>query len=334
MSTEPSFDQVLSAITDPANPFPPHLLHRFSDLPPVEVEKLKKNWDRIPRERIRGWLEDLEDLMDSDSVVAFFEIGRLALEDPQPRVREMGIRLLWECESEDLITSLLRLLTTDPDVTVQAAAASLLGRYIFLGEMDEIPPYKQADIESALITRFETSYPLPLRRRAIEALGYSSKPEITGLIQAAYSEKETMMRASAIFAMGRSANDYWRVTVLDNLDSTQPEMQLEAIRAAGELELAEAREPLLEMLDDEDMDDELLLVIAWSLSQIGGEQIQAKLMELVENPDLDEETLDLLESAIENLAFTASLGNFGLMDLDPESSDIEEHDYEDEPDDE
>ncbi len=334
MATETSFDQVLSALFDPAKPFPPHLLHRFSDLPPAEVEKIKNNWDRIPRERIVGWMEDLEELTDSDSVVSFFEIGRLALEDPQPRVREMGIRLLWECEAEDLVSSLLRLLTTDPDVSVQAAAASLLGRFIFLGEMDEIPSHKQADIETALITRFGSSYPLTLRRRAIEALGYSSNPEITALIASAYSEKEMVMRASAIFAMGRSANDHWRVTVLDNLDSPQPEMQLEAVRAAGELELVEAREPLLDLLDDDDTDDELLLAVAWSLSQIGGEQIQEKLTELAEDSDLDEETLDLLESAIENLAFTASMGNFSFMDLDPDTSEIEEPESEDEPDDE
>jgi hypothetical protein len=333
MSTEISFEQALTALLDSAKPVPAHYLHRFSDLTPTEALALNNNWEKISPDRVFGWLEDLEELADSDSVLSFFEVGRLALTDAQARVRELGIRLLWEDEAENLIPELLRLLTTDPDVAVQAAAASLLGRFIFLGEMEEIPAHKQADIETALITRFDSRFPLILRRRVIEALGYSSNPAVPELIKAAYSEKETAMRAAALFAMGRSANEDWQMTVLDNMDSPHPEMRLEAVRAAGELELADAREPLLDLLDDENLDDELLVAVAWSLSQIGGEQVQEKLSELAENPDIDEDTLDLLEAAIENLSFTGSMGNFSFMDLESEPS-LTGADLDDEPDDE
>ncbi len=68
----------------------------------------------------------------------------LALKDPLSPVRELGIRLLWECEDHSLVKVFLNLLTNDPDLQVQASAASALGRFIYLGELDEFPEKDQA----------------------------------------------------------------------------------------------------------------------------------------------------------------------------------------------
>ena len=46
--------------------------------------------------------------------------------------------------------------------------------------------------------------------------------------------------------------------------------------------------------------------------------------QLAEDPDMDEETLELIDSATENLEFNNSLVNFNLLDIAPEEDEDEE----------
>jgi hypothetical protein len=315
------FEKIIDALIDPEKVFPPKYLHRFSDISPVDLVALRKVWHLIPEPRKITWLEDLEGISDSDTLTSFIDVGLLALKDPLPQVRELGIRLLWECEDHSLIKTFLNLLNNDPDPGVQASAASALGRFIYLGELDELPEKDRIGIEQVLIPKFDTSNPMLLRRRAIESLGYSSTPEIDDLIRKAYSESDKKMVASAIFAMGRSANDAWKDIVMANLQNNSVDIQVEAVRAAGELELKDARNEILELLDDEGLDQDVFLAAIWSLSQIGGSGIQEKLEELAGGPDIDDETVELIDTAIENLIFNNSLVDFDLMDIEPETDD-------------
>ena len=128
------------------------------------------------------------------------------------------------------------------------------------------------------------------------------------------------MVASAIFAMGRSANDAWAQTiVISNLQNQNVDIQVEAVRAAGELELQIAREEILELFDDEGLDLDVFLAAIWSLSQIGGAGVQEKLDRSADDPDTDDETVELIDSAIENLVFNNSLVDFDLLDIEPET---------------
>ena len=318
MDTNISFEKIVDALLDADKPFPAKYLHIFSDLSSADTATLQKSWQFIPEKRKVTWLEDLEDISDADTTTSFFEVGKLALKDALPATRELGIRLLWESEDRSLIRIFTDLLNNDPDISVQAAAASAMGRFIFLGEMEELPAKTQADIEQLLIEKFAPANPPLLRRRAIESLGFSSNPDMDELILQAYNEPDNAMKASALFAMGHSANDAWKDIVLSNLDNPTQEMQLEAVRAAGELELQDARDLLLEIVEDEGLDQDVFLAAIWSLSQIGGEGVQQKLDALADDPDLDDETIDLIDSAIENLTFNISLGNFSLLDLEDE----------------
>jgi HEAT repeat protein len=318
------FDKIIDALLDLNNTFPPKYLHRFSDISPMDLSSLQKVWNLIVASRKVTLLEDLEAISDSDTLTSFFDVGRLALTDSFPPVRELGIRLLWECEEHSLVKIFLKMLNNDPDINVQAAVASALGRFINLGELDVIPGEERDAIEQALIPKFDKSNPQLIRRRAIESLGYSSTPAIDKLIKKAYSESDKTMVASALFAMGRSANDAWAETVISNLQNQNVDVQEEAVRAAGELELQNAREEILELLDDEGLDLDVFLAAIWSLSQIGGPGVQEKLEALAEDPDMDEETVELIESAAENLDFNNSLVNFNLLDISPEEDEDEE----------
>jgi len=81
------------------------------------------------------------------------------------------------------------------------------------------------------------------------------------------------------------------------------------------LELGEAVPALVDLLQDED--SELRLAAAWSLSQIGANGVAEALEELLERTE-DEDEIDLIENAIENLAFTQEMSDLNLMDFSPE----------------
>lgn len=278
------------------------------------MAKFKNIWQKVDANRKASFLEDLEELAESDTIVSFDELAKFALSDAEPRVRETALHLLWECEDRKLIPTYLNMMEKDPDPMVRASAASALGLFAYEGELEEIPTEILTNIEDHLL-EVEMGRDEPIvRRRALESLGYSSRPEVPGLIREAYHSPDKEWQASALFAMGRSADESWEKEILDRLNAQEPEVELEAVKAAGQLELQSAREPLLAKLDHYDeLDEEVRLSTAWSLSQIGGEDVREVLEKLMEAIQDDEEA-EYIEMAVENLAFTEDLPGFGMFD--------------------
>jgi HEAT repeat protein len=86
--------------------------------------------------------------------------------------------------------------------------------------------------------------------------------------------------------------------------------------------LESARDVLLDILEDED-EPEVRRELIWALSKIGGEGVRAKLEELHEIEEDDEEAASI-EEALDALSFTEDMGNFSLFDVDPEVDFVEE----------
>lgn len=315
------FSQVIKALLDPNQPFPPHFLHRFSDLSPEDLAKLKKNWPRIGVGRRTGLLEDLEDLAEADTLVNFDEVAVLALDDEEAEIRERAIRLLWETEDAKLAAKLVRMIEKDPDENVRAAAVAVIGQYVYLGELEQIPETTRQLVEECLLDLFTSNETKLIRRKALESLGYSGRDEVATLIENAFSTNDKEWMASALLAMGRSADIRWEPRVLKMLNSDQPEVQEEAVRAAGGLELASAREPLLELLEEKDtLDEGVYGALIWTLSQIGGSRVRQALEKLAEEAEDDNE-LDYLENVLENLEFSESFGSMDFLNIDLNSED-------------
>jgi HEAT repeat protein len=127
--------------------------------------------------------------------------------------------------------------------------------------------------------------------------------------------------ASALFAMGRSARQAWSKQVLSALEHTHNLVRIEAVRAAGELELAQARDLLAEFAQDQDL--ELRQASIWALSQIGGEGVLDLLSQLQDTTE-DAEELEFIASALDNLSFTEEVRSFELMDLEGLGDDEED----------
>ncbi|MFQ5616910.1 MAG: HEAT repeat domain-containing protein, partial [Anaerolineales bacterium] len=171
----------------------------------------------------------------------------------------------------------------------------------YLGECDEIPQQTLKTIEDRLLQTVRgNDHPL-VRRRALEALGFSGRAEVPVLIEDAFTSEDDEWVASALLAMGRSIDKRWGGDVLEVLNSSSPLVRMEAARAAGELEIEKAVSFLFVLLDD--ADSGVRGAAIWSLSQIGGEGVTGALEEMLENTG-DSGEAALLETALDNLVFT------------------------------
>jgi len=324
MNTTPvTFQKVLDALLSESNDFPRHYLKEFSDIGPVELQSLLDVWPRIKPRRKLTLFEELKSLAEADTIVSFDDFARAFLTDPDPHVRTRAVRLLDESEDPKLVAIFLDMLKNDADVDVRAEAASVLSLFVDLGELEEIPEQLYHQVEDALLATANGRDDGRVRRAALESLGYSSRAEVVTLIESAFHREDPNWRASAIIAMGRSADDRWEDEVTTSLISEDDEVKRVAVQSAGELSLKSARLVLIRLLEEEE-DDELTHAAIWSLSQIGGEDARIYIETLLDQTEEDEEDqIEFLEEALDNLAFTEDLDRFELMAIDPDA-DLEE----------
>lgn len=318
-------NKIIESLLDENKPFPPSYLHRFSDMEEKDINRLEKIWHKVPVWRRQSLIEDIEELGDSDYVLSFENFVLFALNDSDPKVREIAIRSLWDYESREAIKPFINMLENDPVVEVKAAAAGALGKFVYLGEIEEIPQKIFNEIETLLLNKINSSEPLLVRRRALEAMGYSSREEIPALIKTAFQSDNNEWKASALLAMGRSANERWIPQIKSMLESDIPELRYEAVRSAGELEAKTCVPALVKLLDDDD--DDITLAALWSLSQIGGKGIREILEKRLEDA-LTEDEADFIESALENLDFTEDTSRFSLLDYSAEGEGLDDLDDE------
>jgi HEAT repeat protein len=315
--TQAPFKIVINELLDASKPFSPTNLHRFSDINPADLAALRIAWPKIDLERRVHLLEDLEDLVDTDTLVSFDDLARFAMEDPDSRIRAVAIRLLWETNDETLIPIFIRMMKNDSDEMVRAGAAGALGLFVFLGELEEVDKANYQKVYDALLAVYHGPDKPVVRRRAVEALGYSGNDEVPAIIEESYASPDRDWQASALFAMGRSADERWESYILAKLDSSEDDVQLEAVRAAGELEIDKARKPILNLLKEpSEVDFDLKSAAVWSLSQIGGQGVREKLERMSEAAEDDDESF-FIDEALDNLDFKEGTGAFGIMDMTP-----------------
>lgn len=330
MNTEPiSFQKVLDSLQSDGRDFPRRYLQEFSDIGNLELKTLLDVWPRVALARKLTLLEDLIVLAGSDTLVSFDDFARALLTDPEPQVRTRSIRLLNECESTDLIPSYLDMLKNDPDLNVRAEAARILNIYVDLGELEEIPDTLYHQVEDGLLSSAASEDDPRVRRAALESLGYSSRPEVSTLIESSFRREDPHWTVSSLIAMGRSADERWADDVTRSLVNVDDRIRKAAVQAAGELSLKSARPLLLKMLGEEE-EDTVLSAVIWSLSQIGGEDVRTYLENLLDQVE-DEDQIAFLEEALDNLAFTEDLDRFDLFSIDPDDNLVEiEEDEEEE----
>ncbi len=256
--------------------------------------------------------------------IDFGTLFRVCLEDEDPEVRRLSIEGLWEDMRPDLARRLVTRLAEDTDVRVRTAAASALGRFVFMAECDELDAELAARIRQTLENVIMEGGDVDLTRRAIESVAYINDANIRAMIEDAYEHESLRMRESAVFAMGRSADTYWSDTILHELRAASPAMRYEAVRAAGEMMLRNAVSLVIDLVDDSDA--EVRAMAVWALGQIGGKQARTVIERLVKSDD--EAMAVAAEEALSELEFATGGLEMFVHEVSDEA-DLYDDDYDD-----
>jgi HEAT repeat protein len=305
------FEDVLTALLDEDQILDPIYLYRLSDISQDHLAEFHQIWGEINVERRRALIEDLELLTDSNPLLTFEPIFRIAIKDEDDQVRFFGTRAIEIFDTDDLIPFFLAVLDKEESDNVRAVTASVLGKYVYRGELDKIAPEIKADIEDKLLEILEGDHPVEVQQRALEAISYSSRPEVKDHILRAYQSEIEDWIASALFAMGRSFDHEYNEMVFDKLQHTSPNVRLEAVRACGELTVEDAVPVILDLLDDL---PEIRAAAIMALSQIGGEDAGPAIHGLLED-EVSEDEADLIQQALERLDFLEEGVNLSIFDL-------------------
>lgn len=327
---ELTFQSILDHLLDSKKDIPQSHLRHYSDLDPKSLRLFLDIWPRVTPDRKLLLLDHLVAHLEADTLVSYEDIGRELLNDAEGEVRARAISLLAESDDPKIVQPLLDIFLKDSVLAPRIEAANLLGEFVLLGELEELNEALQHEIEDALISVIRSDENPTLRRHALEALGYSSREETINILESDYQREDPIWVASALHAMGRSHDNRWNDSVVSKLLDSDPRIRFAAAVAAGELNIEEAAPIMLQMLEDEEEDDDVVSAAIWSLSQIGGEDARAYLINLLEQTE-DEDAIEFLESAIENLDFNEELNSFDLLSLgDDEELDEDDLDDEDE----
>ncbi|MBN1178278.1 MAG: HEAT repeat domain-containing protein [Anaerolineae bacterium] len=251
----------------------PHLYH-LSNLEREDVAQVREIWATLPEDRRLDVIQTLAEIAEQDFETNFGQMFRISLDDPHPEVRRHAVDGLWEDHDVRLVPLLATLLAEDAVPEVRAAAATSLGRFLLLGELGKIRPTPHRQAYDALLVACQAlGETIEVHRRALESIAYSEEDTVISLIEEAYRNADERMRISAVFAMGRNADDRWTPYVLAELYSVNPEMRYEAAHACGELAIEQALLTLIEMVDD--VDPEVQEAAIWALGQIGGDEARS-----------------------------------------------------------
>ena len=264
-----AFEEALKRVADEEAALSGADLYALSAPSSAEVQVFQRQWSTLAASRRRAVVALLVESAEANFELSFNSLLRVTMEDEDDQVRAWSIEGLWETDDVTLIGPLVQKLRCDESPSVSAAAASLLGRFILKAELGELASRRVAPARHALLEAIRDPVEhVEVRRRAVESIAYLGEDGVHDIIVEAYESPHELMRISAVFAMGRSADTVWAGTVQAEVSNSNPAMRCEAARSCGELEIKEAVPALIRLISDPDREVQAAAVSA--LGQIGG----------------------------------------------------------------
>ena len=321
-----TFEEAMRQLEDKRAALSSLVLYALSAPSAEEIRAFRRQWPALPAERRRQVITALAENAEANFELDFNALFRVTMDDEDEHVRAVSVEGLWEDEDVTLIAPLVHLLRKDKAAASRAAAAASLGRFVLLAELEELDERYTKLVRGALLEAVaDHEEVLDVRRRAVESIAYWDEPCVHDILAAAYHEPAELMRISAVFAMGRSADPVWSETVREELHNSNPAMRYEAARACGELEAKAAVPDLVKLVSDPDREVQFAAVGA--LGQIGGEKAKRVLERCAQSAD--EAMRVAAEDALAELALGRQPLDLLVLGLDDEPGDAEADEDED-----
>lgn len=299
-----------------------------------DIAAFRTAWGALAVNRRRTLIDYLAEIGEVNFELDYEPIALALFDDDDDEVRSTAVDLPWYSTSMNIYQAMIRM-ADDPSPLVRARVMSAMGRFIYLGELEEFDLQLAERLQQITLSHYDNwDEDVEVRRRALEAISHCSHPRVPSMIEESYQSDEVTLQISSVFAMGASCDDRWSDTVLNELDNHIDEMRFEAARAAGQLSISEAVPRLTELAYDTDI--EIQLAAVWALGEIGTREAQRSL-EAIANWAEENADDELVEATEEALEVASLVGGFILpmFDFDEEDSfyDDEGEYYEDEFDD-
>jgi HEAT repeat protein len=245
---------------------------------------------------------------------------------------------LSDIRDNSVLDHLITLAKDDHDPQVRCAAISGLGNFVYLGGISAYDPETDQEVVSfdgclpkedlervydfMLSVYRDQERTLEEKCSAVEAQSFFDNRTVEDIIGELYARPEKAARRSALTSMGRNGSLRWVDTLRQELLDTDRELQLEAIRAAGEMSLETLGKDLWRLTYSEDKD--IMLAAIWSLGQTGWDGAFERLDELTLHKDSD--VREVADGAMEEWLFYNGLGS-GYEEDEPEELLDDEWDY-------
>jgi hypothetical protein len=237
-----------------------------------------------------------------------------------------GEEFVWD---DDLAEALMAIVASreEPD-ELRARAAIAFGPIIEETEMegfDEDDPFSEPRITEETFKKVQEtlhrvyadeSDSKEVRRRALEGSVRGVEKWHRDAVGAAYASSDPEWRITGVFGMRYAPG--FDAQILEALESDDPEMHFEAVRAAGEREV-KAAWPHIAALLNEKKEKDLLLAAIEAAAYINAEEAVPALVKLSESEDAE-----IAEAATEAMSMAE------LIEEIDDDDDIDEDDEEDE----
>jgi hypothetical protein len=212
--------------------------------------------------------------------------------------------------------------------TLRAKAAISLGPVLEQADTDEFDDPDDVPISEKTFRRIkqslrkvylDTGVPKLARRRILEAAVRAPEEWHAAAIRSAYGSDDPEWKLTAVFCMSYVGG--FEEQIMEALESPDPAIHREAVRAAGEREVDAAWPHVAALVTSPETDKDLLIAAIEAVSTIRPREAGALLVDLVDSDDED-----IAEVAEEAMSMAEGMSDEDFDEFDDEDDDNEEDD--------
>ena len=310
-SSRTNFDNVLQMVRDDPKLVFGRYARMLSDLSAEKAAKLGAVLEGLTPERRAAFYQGMKETHHESFEYDFSPIAKIGLEDADGEIRADAIEILGLEDSRETGARILDAARSDPSEKAQITAIDVLGQYMLEDDLGGTIPVDRKKLREALEKLIENKS-AAVRRAAVVAYAVSETKRVNEIIRGYLAGNDRDELIAALRAISISMNEDFSGSVLELLEHDDEEIVIEAIRAAGALQIKEALPALYEMISRFDrITPDLLLAAVGAVAEIGDESGMDVLETLGEAAvDMDDEITEAVDDCIDTLNMTLYMGPF------------------------